>query len=175
MDKFNDRNNHLNTNQIKKISIRNKNKKKEKMIMKISANSKDLIKTCSKVSNNKIMRMKKQKKSLMRMNSKLKTHFHGLSNLKPKKFKGKKAKLQIIKKMEKVNRLKRKINKNLSKICKKILRIYKILSKLFQTSTNLKSNNRMYNQTNNVVIILKNKKNSLNLGISKIFNNIKKL
>ena len=52
-------NNHLKINPVKQKSIRNKNRKKEKMIMKILANFKDLIKTCSKVSNNKIRQIKR--------------------------------------------------------------------------------------------------------------------
>ena len=52
-------NNHLKINPIKQNSMRNKNKKKEKMIKKISANFKDLIKTFSKVSNNKIRQIKR--------------------------------------------------------------------------------------------------------------------
>ena len=102
-------------------------------------------------------------------------HFHSLSNLKSKKFKGIKAGLKNINRMERVNIIRRKINKIISKMCKKIPRTYKILSKLFQTHINQKRNNRMYNKINNVVIVLNNKKNLLNLEIFKIFNNIKKM
>ena len=102
-------------------------------------------------------------------------HFHRLSNLKSKKLKEIKAAFKNINKIGKFNKLRRKINKKISKICKKIPRIYKILSKLFQTHINLKTNNRMYNKINDVVIVLNNKKNLLNLEIFKIFNNIEKI